>query len=333
MTEGSANPEPGAVEAGSAIALVGAYQRNRDTDLILYSGDIFDAELANFSEWLQSPKVQRRSNLTLFLTTYGGDAHAAFRAGRLMQRRYKSVRILIAGPCKSAGTLLALSAHELAFGSRGELGPLDVQIAAPDELRVKRTSGLDTLEAFGAVQARMFAAFEFFMLQILDRSSGSLSTKMACELASGLSSSLCSPLAAQIDPHRLGEVERYLAIAEAYGTRLVERSKNLNEASLRHLVHGYPSHEFAIDLDEATNLFAQAKPFDSDEEAFSSALAPLLRTPQSPCTLLNFDEFVEEESSDDSRTAESKAASDLKEPEALAEDSGRGSLRIAGAPE
>jgi ClpP class serine protease len=40
----------------------------------------------------------------------------------------------VSGYCKSAGTLIALGANELAFGEHGELGPLDVQIAKRDEV-------------------------------------------------------------------------------------------------------------------------------------------------------------------------------------------------------
>ena len=71
---------------------------------------------------LRSP---RGKQCVLVLTTDGGDAHAAYIIARYLRRNYEKLTICVFGYCKSAGTLLALGAHELVIGERGELGPLD----------------------------------------------------------------------------------------------------------------------------------------------------------------------------------------------------------------
>ncbi|MFP1590460.1 hypothetical protein ACLB1M_00220 [Escherichia coli] len=40
-----------------------------------------------------------------------------------MQHNYEHITVLVVGPCKSAGTLMAVAAHKLVIGDMGELGP------------------------------------------------------------------------------------------------------------------------------------------------------------------------------------------------------------------
>lgn len=56
----------------------------------------------------------RRKHCILVLTTSGGDADAAYLMARYLRRFYEKVTICVFGYCKSAGTLLALGAHEVA---------------------------------------------------------------------------------------------------------------------------------------------------------------------------------------------------------------------------
>lgn len=219
-------------------------------DMFIYSGGISKENVETYLHTVASGKNKDR--LTLLLTTNGGDAHAAYRMGRYLQTLYEYIRVLVVGPCKSAGTLLALSANELAFGPSGELGPLDVQIAQRDELFYSN-SGLDTMQAFTLITGHCYAAFENYMLQTIVRSGGTVSFTRASEIAAKLATGFIAPIAAQIDPHRLGEVERMMEIATAYGERLA--TENVKEGTIRHLVNGYPSHGFIIDVDEAKTLF------------------------------------------------------------------------------
>jgi hypothetical protein len=80
------------------------------------------------------------------------------------------------------------------------------------------------------------------------------------------------PIYSQIDPMRLGEVQRAMMIAYHYGERLAKG--NLKEDSLAVLVSGYPSHGSVIDRDEARNLFKSVRPPTKDEGKIYEYLRP-----------------------------------------------------------
>src|ERR1700685_1428950 len=151
------------------------YTTESKSDLYLYNGTIRDEAVNHFIKTLLSHKA-KQPFASLILTTYGGDPDAGFRMARALQRYYKGIRLFVVGPCKSAGTLIAIGARELIFGPFGELGPLDIQLARPDEM-VLQSSGLDHLTAFALVQNQVFEAFEDYMLQIVRKSQGAISNK------------------------------------------------------------------------------------------------------------------------------------------------------------
>ena len=96
-----------------------------------------------------------RKHCVLILTTSGGDADAAYLMARYLRRSYEKVTICVFGYCKSAGTLLALGAHEIVMGERGELGPLDVQVSTKDEMFPSR-SGLEIFASLEVLKAHAF---------------------------------------------------------------------------------------------------------------------------------------------------------------------------------
>lgn len=224
----------------------------RKSNMFTYSGSIYSNQVNRFLAFILQKK--RYNKLCLILTTYGGDAHAAYRLARSLQSLFSKIRLIVVGPCKSAGTLVSICANELVFGPFGELGPLDIQITKKDDL-MSVGSGLDTFQALAILQNQTFIAFEAYMLELLERSQGALSTKTACEIASQLATGLFSPLTAQLDPQRMGEMQRMMTIAKAYGERL--GLHNLKDGALTRLVEEYPAHSFIIDVKEARSLFKE----------------------------------------------------------------------------
>ena len=85
---------------------------------------------------------------------------------------------------------------------------------------VLQSSGLDHLGTLTLIRSHAFAAFQDYMLQLVGKSQGAISTKTACEIASQLVAGLFEPISAQIDPHRVSEVQRVMDIAKMYGKRL-----------------------------------------------------------------------------------------------------------------
>ncbi len=190
---------------------------------------------------------------------------------RHLQSHYEHFSLFVAGPCKSAGTLVALGAHELIFSDHGELGPLDVQLSKKDELG-ETQSGLVGLDALAQLQSRAFDTFEGFFLNIKARSG--LTTQTCARIASDLTNGLYKPIYAQIDPMHLGEIHRAMNIARNYGERLINYGNNIKqkELSLFRLILGYPSHGFIIDRSEAEDLFLNVRKPDQSAQEFANSL-------------------------------------------------------------
>lgn len=247
----------------TARDIITRYCSTQDADLFLYSGEVTLYGSEMFIEFVEE-KTKRRSNVSLFLSTYGGDIHRAYRMIRSLKSHYGSIRLLIGGPCKSAGTLIAIGSDVVAFGYRGELGPLDVQMSKQDEI-VGVSSGLDSTQALGLLTQHAFKTFENYLYEITASSRGSISTKTASHIACELVTGLMNPIAAQLDPIGLGESQRALAIAKQYGSRLVKGDEK-KEKALGRLVEEYSSHGFVIDQKEFKGLFDEGVESLTEEE-------------------------------------------------------------------
>lgn len=256
---------------------VNEYLDSMEADGFLYSGPI-NREDGDRLVRLIDNRSERRNNVCLFVTTFGGDPNAAYRIGRAFKKNYKNGTKLavIAGYCKSAGTLLVLSADELAFGCFGELGPLDTQIDKPNEI-VGADSGLDLFQALEQITESSFASFEQQMINIIRHSSGAITTKVAMEIASSLTVGLFNPISAQVDPLRLGIARRATQIGQVYGTRLA--STNVKPGTVNKLVREYPAHGFVIDQDDAIELFVNVRGLNPGEMKIFENIDHVLRIP------------------------------------------------------
>lgn len=223
---------------------------NEPTDVIAYFGAISMPGYEILSDMIKAPKAKKA---LLVLSTFGGDPHAGFRIARALQCQYDEFALLVPRYCKSAGTLVAIGAARLYLDDMSELGPLDVQVKKHDEL-VTRNSGLDLLSAVDYLQTQTLQAFSKYCVHL---ASAGLSTKLASEIATQLAVQTFNPIAAQIDPLKLAEMQRAMDIAYAYGHRLNEKGQNLLEQGLNQLTADYPSHSFVIDRREARKVFAK----------------------------------------------------------------------------
>jgi hypothetical protein len=224
------------------------------TDYILYAGEISRVGYDQICE-VHNGDLPEKGNqkAVLILATLGGDPDAAFRICRSLHHHYpEGLTVFIPGLCKSAGTLIAIGSSEVWMCDRGELGPLDVQLAKPDEL-FGRSSGLDLPQAIENLQAQAIRTFRESLLDI--RMGGKLSTSMAAKISTELTTGLFQPIFGQIDPTKVGETQRAMLIGYDYGERLNNKFKNLKPGALQKLTTGYPSHSFVIDRKEARDLF------------------------------------------------------------------------------
>lgn len=232
---------------------------NRETDILVISSGInhdLERKVRDNLEEHQSKKAK----LLLFLQTSGGSPDVAFRVMRRLQSRYSNITLMVGGYCKSAGTLMAVGAHEIVMSDDSELGPLDIQLGKPDEL-IERTSGLIPREAFAALQTASCEAFEEIVADLVQKFS--FSTKMAADVATKMVIGLFQPIYEHIDPMRLGEMQRSVMIAIEYGGLL--DVGNVKNGALTQLTAKYPSHEFVIDRQEASTLFINIRKPDEKE--------------------------------------------------------------------
>lgn len=202
---------------------------------------------------------KKLKNFALILSTYGGDANSAYRLARFIENTYDKFYLYVFGHCKSAGTLVALGADEIIMSDFSEFGPLDVQLSKEDEMT--RTSGLSYIQPLTVLTQQAFDMFEYYFITIKNKSGLTITTKTASEIASSLVTNIIGPIAAQIDPIKIGEVYRSLEVAKEYGKRLC-KGDNIENI----LVTGYPSHEFVIDFEEAKTIFKNVRrPSDKEQ--------------------------------------------------------------------
>lgn len=245
-------------------------------DVFLYNGEITRSYDLNFIEYIG--KNKNSDEAILILVTPGGDPDAAYKIGKYFQYKYEKFSVLVPGYCKSAGTLLAIAAHELIFAPYGELGPLDVQLAKTDHLE-GLDSGLNIGEAFIALENRARETFHRIVVDIIGNSGGIVSFHTASRSASDMVGALYGPIFSKFDPEEVGSRARAMRIGEDYGKRLNEKFRNLKPRSLQVLAQTYSSHGFVIDMDEASELFERVRSVNDCERLLIEKLGNICRVP------------------------------------------------------
>lgn len=255
--------------------------------------------------------VQHKANekAVLILVTNGGDPDAAYKMARFFQTNYSSFTVIVSGLCKSAGTLLAIGATELAFSSYGELGPLDVQIAKADMFGELR-SGLTISSALLTLQSEATKQYLDVMAKLIHDNAGLISIATATEAASKLVSAIYAPVFGRIDPEEVGARSRDMQIAIDYGRRLAAWSENIRPSALELLAQTYSSHSFVIDKLEAETLFNRVRTVSETEEKIVSALGWDARFPgKSQFRYLNSESLGKETSRGTEPSREGSSAS------------------------
>ncbi len=250
--------------------------KNLEADVILYNGPIERPAGTQFID--ACINRHRRKNALLILVTPGGEAGPAYRIARCLQSKYERLIIYVSGYCKSAGTIVALGAHELVISDHGELGPLDVQMSKKDEL-LETQSGLTVMDTLSALKDNALDAFEKFFLDFVRKSDGAITLKTAAQMAAEMTTGLFTPLYAQVDPLHIGEAGRAMSIAGHYGKRLLNQSGNISPTALDFIMSEYPSHGFVIDRQEAEQLFENVREPSDLESLLASKLGDRALTP------------------------------------------------------
>ena len=210
---------------------------------------------------------QHFKEVDLVIESRGGDIHVAYQIVEILRLHTERIFACVPAYAKSAATLLCLGADEIVMERLAELGPLDTQVFEDTKGKAEFTSALNPFKALEQLQAFSLEALDASVKMLIKRSDLSLNEciKHAIEFAVGTT----SPLFAQLDPEKLGEYSRALAIGSEYGDRLLRRFANWDPLRrsdvLNKLVHGYPSHDYIIDYRELRELGFNVKLFAPDE--------------------------------------------------------------------
>jgi hypothetical protein len=242
-----------------------------DADVYVYNGGIERPRDLFCVEAIFSHRTRKKA--VLFLVTNGGNPDAAYKMARYFQDHYDDFLVVVAGKCKSAGTLIAVGAKVTPYG---ELGPLDIQLSKVDRFDALQ-SGLTIEDALNTLEARALTKFYEMVKDYISANKGLLSFASATKAASDFVTQLYAPVFARIDPEEVGARARSMKIAIDYGRRLSVKWQNMKKDTLRLLSETYSSHSFVIDQLEAETLFNHVRKADANEIAVISALGRYAR--------------------------------------------------------
>jgi len=216
-------------------------------------------------------------HLDVIVVGPGGVSEAAYLLARELRRRFTHLTAYVPFQAKSAATLLCLAANDLVLGSLGELGPLDQQY----EEKQQADYPLNTSRLLPGVALRQLqeGATELYgtLVRRIVRESG-LRPLEAGSKAAELIGGLYAPLVGQLDPARLAECARGLAVGKAYAERVLRRYRSEVWAGsgpqlLDRLVQDYPTHGFVLDREELEELGLPVRAPDDTEAALLDDLA------------------------------------------------------------
>jgi hypothetical protein len=259
----------------------------RQADILLYSGELTRPGDGSLSLGRQARA--RHPNCMLLLNTLGGSADAGYRLARTLRRHYGRLIVYIDDYCKGAGMLLALAADELVISDFGELGPLDL-VSQHAVIPGHGESGLAPVQGLQTLRAEAESSFEQYLNRFRSRRSLAINSRAAIEQASALAIGLLGPVFSQIDPLQIAEVDRSLKAATLYVQRL---SRNhLKDGGLERLLTGYPSHDFVIDREEASELLRTVRAPSPEEAELLTYVEPIASEPRIRGRLLLLDDAL-----------------------------------------
>ena len=224
----------------------------------------------------------RFEELDLVINSGGGNIHAAYQIIELLRLRAKKISACVPYYAKSGATLVCIGCDEIILDEIAQLGPLDTQIpvARPDG-QDEFQSALNLFKALERVQSFAAESLDLALRWIAFRSQAHgirMSIHETLPHATEFVRVTTGPLVSQLNPEKLGDNGRALAVVEEYGKRLLRRfsswDPDKSEDVIRRLVHEYPSHDYIIDYRELSEMGFTARLFDSNEHKVVQDLLP-----------------------------------------------------------
>lgn len=217
----------------------------------------------------------------LVIHSGGGDINVAYQMVELIRLHTDRLFACVPLYAKSAATLLCLGADEIFLDKTAQLGPLDTQVY--EEKKGGKSDYTSALNPFKALEQA-----HSFSLDALDTSVRMIAGSSGLDLDECIQHAITfvvgttGPLFSRLDPEKLGEYSRALAVGEEYGNRLLRRFTDWDDQKrsfvVDKLVHGYPSHDYVIDYHELEELGFKVQLFEGGErDAIQTALDAAVR--------------------------------------------------------
>jgi len=221
--------------------------------LIFWQDDSIDENcLKNVEREL---KEAQGDKLYLVIHTNGGDPFSAVRIMRIIHEKYKEIIALVPSHAMSAGTLMALGANEIYMQHKSMLGPLDLPMEHPQD--GSSISALDFKNTITTVSALSdsIAVERYGYIRKKFR----IGKKEAAKLALDTATEFVRPIVDQVDPYHLQRAQRELKIGWFYAYDLLRARMMKDRAgrawdTAKTLVNSFPSHDYGIFSDDATNM-------------------------------------------------------------------------------
>ena len=216
--------------------------------ILFYNDDGISSDDADDIYRALSAVPSRKKDLLMVLVSGGGSSVPAYQISKLC-REWSKDRFIIAVPrhASSAATLICLGADAVHMGPLGYLGPIDPQIYLPEG---KWTAGLAHQRSLQTIT------------KWVAENPGS--QRMWAEIVSR---------DRDFNLFDIGEYERDVESSVQYAERLLIAGKSSPERATeiaKHLTYAYKEHIFAIDRDEAKQIFGEDSVVRSSKELLFS---------------------------------------------------------------
>ena len=217
----------------------------------------------------------------LVIHSGGGDINVAYQMVELIRLHADRLFACVPLYAKSAATLLCLGADEIYLDKLAQLGPLDTQVY--EEEKGGKGSFTSALNPFKTLEQ-----LQMFSLETLNTSVEMIVQRSGLDLDECIQHAISfvvgttGPLFSQLNPEKLGQYSRALAVGSEYGDRLLRRFSKWDIEKRTYvvdkLVHGYPSHNYIIDYHELEELGFSVQLFEGEErEAIQTAWVAAMR--------------------------------------------------------
>lgn len=193
--------------------------------------------------------------LNLVIHTYGGDVYTTLRIIRILQDKFKKIRVIIPDFAFSSGTMMTLGGDEVYMDKDAMLGPLDLPMEHPsDGSTISSLDITNTLSNLASICTSI--GMQVYGKLREDAQDFKLGKSEASKIAFETATKIISPIVEKIDPYTLQRGYRETRIAYYYAIDLLSSRMMLGNISQaldtsRALVNNYPSHGYGIFRDEA----------------------------------------------------------------------------------